>query len=163
MRTVVFLVLSVFYIFVSSTDVCAQEASELENRQVIILASSKSYQDVLAKAKDLSLKTGMVFSTREMIYDDKRGLILPDNHEDESYAGSYYLRRYNNDCGNSLSECLSIEKSDAYEGFTPGLYILVAGIHEEGSAELSAKLAQLKKTVPDAYAKKTKIFMGCMH
>ena len=99
-----------------------------------------------------------------MIYDKKRGLILPDNDPDETYAGSYVLRRYNElfnepDKG---AEYISIERSEAYPGFTPGFYIIMGGIYNDPK-EAKGALTRFKPFVKDAYIKKTKIYMGCMH
>lgn len=140
-----------------------EENQQEEERKIIILASSKDYHQLVETAKTVSTKLGIPYSARGMIFDASRGLILPDNHEDEAFAGSYYLRRYNADCGSGIEECLSIEKSDEYKGFTPGLYVLVAGIYEANDPLLAQKLANAQKAVPDAYAKSTKIYLGCMH
>ena len=63
-----------------------------------------------------------------------------------------------------ITECVTIERSEFYDGFTKNLYIVVGGIYDVSDAEtINRALAKFKSTVPDAYAKKTKIYMGCLH
>ena len=60
------------------------------------------------------------------------------------------------------SEFISVERSDAYPGLRPGYYIVVGGLY--GTAkEANKALARFKLPAADAYAKKTRIYMGCMH
>jgi hypothetical protein len=127
---------------------------------VLILGSHPKYEEALASAKAISEKLKLTHSTRGMIYDKKRGLIWPDDFEDEIYAGSYYGRRYN-ECSDAEHDCISVERSDFYSGFTKGFYIIVGGLY--GSEEADKKLAKARAVVPDAYVKKTSIYLGCIH
>lgn len=133
-------------------------------KQVLILGSFKDYKDALNSAQKNGQLTGLPYSSRGMVFDTARGLIWPDNYEDEIYAGSYSGRRYTDECGGDVHACLTIEKSDFYAGMQPGYYIVVAGIYDEGDKSgANSQLQKLKKIVPDAYLKSTKIYMGCMH
>ena len=83
-------------------------------------------------------------------------LILPEDNEDEIYAGDYYPRRY-------ASETLSIE----YLGFyTPNAqdntFALVAGIFNK-KGEASKRHKKLKGEHTKSFVLESKIFMGCMH
>jgi hypothetical protein len=98
-----------------------------------------------------------------MIYDKERGLIWPDDSADEAWAGAYAPRRYDSECGLVPSKpCITVERSEAYEGFKPGLYIVVGGILDR-SEEREKRLAAARKLVPGAYVKQTAIYMGCVH
>lgn len=127
--------------------------------RLIILASHKDYRRARQAAESIARKTGIPFSTRGMVYDAKRGLVWPDDWEDDIYAGAYYGRRYN-DCGAGESQCLSIERSDFYSGLEPGYYIVVGGLMGDNQDRM---LARYKRAVPDAYAKKTVVYLGCVH
>ncbi|MFH1468850.1 MAG: hypothetical protein ABIO70_30965 [Pseudomonadota bacterium] len=56
---------------------------------------------------------------------------------------------------------VSVEWSSDYQGFTPGLYIVVAASGPE--AEVKPHLAAARELYPDAYIKKAKVWMGCIH
>jgi hypothetical protein len=58
-------------------------------------------------------------------------------------------------------EFVSVEWSSAYEGFTPGLYIVVVASGPE--AEVKKQLDAAREVYGDAYIKKAKVYMGCMH
>ena len=58
-------------------------------------------------------------------------------------------------------EFVSVEWSSAYEGFTPGLYIVVVASGSE--AEVKKHLDAARDVYGDAYIKKAKVYMGCMH
>lgn len=100
-----------------------------------------------------------------MVYDPKRGLILSDDAPDSIYAGAYFGRRYNTtriDGAETDSEFLSVERSEAYTGFAKGYYIVVGGIYAT-RGEAKQSLTKFVPFVPDAYAKKTTIYYGCIH
>jgi hypothetical protein len=131
-------------------------------KSVLILGSVKTFSEAESLAKDVSSRSGVPYSTRGMIYDKKKGLIYPKDFSDELYRGSYYGRRSNDECEGA--ECISIERSEFYSGFEKGYYVVVGGLYDKSiSKEGEAALAKFKKIVPDAYAKKTEVYMGCLH
>ena len=107
----------------------------------------------------------MPFSMEGRVYDKKRGLIYPDDFDDEVFRGGYVARRFDTtilDGSDKETPYLSVEKSDAYKGFTPGYYIVVAGIRDN-RADAVKQAEKFRKWAPTAYAKKTKIYIGCLH
>jgi hypothetical protein len=126
---------------------------------ILVVGSYASYPAALAAAKAFSRASGVAYESQGMIYDKKRGLIWPDDSSDEVYAGQYAPRRYDQ-CGDK--SCVTIERSAAYEGFRPGLYIVVAGIVGRDS-DGEARLKAARAIVPFAYVKQTTLYMGCMH
>lgn len=137
------------------------DSARVENN-VVILGSFLSYKDAAKAAHKISKKTTTPYSTRDMIYDKKEGLIWPKTYSDEIYAGTYYGRRSDMDCGIDASPCLTVERSDFYSGFEKDYYIIVGGVYDsKDSAQIEKVLAHYKPIVPDAYSKKTKIYMGC--
>lgn len=139
----------------------SSELSQFKDRWVVILGSYKEFNDAQATAKKLAQATKMTFSLNGMIYDQK-GLRMPDDFEDEVYAGQYVQRRGNETLeGEKVIEThISVEDSTAYEGFTPQ-YFIVVGYIAESAEEAEKKAAEFKKHAPDTYVKKTEIFMGC--
>lgn len=161
-RLFIIFCLTVFFAPIFGEDTPTAENSEnyIQNRYLVILGSYKDFHAAHQKANTISTASKTIFSMQGRVYDEKRGLILPDNDPDISYAGTYLERRYNTNHTNE--EYLSIEKSEAYEGFIKDYYIIVAGIYEDqSSAEKSLK--RYRTIVPKAYIKKTKIYMGCIH
>jgi hypothetical protein len=116
-----------------------------------------------ADAEKMAKVSGLPFSMEGRIFEKKRGLIYPDNYEDSVFAGEYVARRNNEtEWRGKITEYLSVERSDGYKGFREGYYIVVAGIYTS-QEEANKQLARFKKQAPTGYAKKTGIYMGCMH
>ena len=130
---------------------------------VLVIGSYKSYDAALRAAKSYGQRSGHQYDSRGMVYDKRRGLIWPDDSEDEIWAGAYAPRRYDTECAPwNGSPCVTVERSAEYEGFAPGLYIVVDGILDR-SPERAQRLAAARKLVSGAYVKDTDIYMGCMH
>lgn len=139
------------------------EEQLMADRWVVILGSHKTFEDAKKQAEDFAKKSKVPFTMNGMVY-DAEGLHYPKDFEDEVYAGAYVARRGNFGMvgDKEVEDFLSVEKSDDYTGFTPGLYIVVGKIAE--SAEDSAKQVETFKNIaPDTYAKQTKIYIGCDH
>ena len=75
--------------------------------------------------------------------------------EDEGYGYPCYIPRGRYDNG----VYISVEYSDAYKGFAKGYYIVMVA---SGEVDKSL-LKQIRTIVPDAYIKKSAVYMGCMH
>ena len=141
----------------------AQEGEFMENRWVAILSAQESFADAKAEAQKIAKESGLPFSMEGRVFDKKKGLIYPENFDDEVFAGQYVARRYNETQINEASvPYLSVERSDGYAGFKPGYYIVVAGIYESAK-DADAQIKRFSSLAPTGYAKKTKIYMGCMH
>ncbi|MBX7158444.1 MAG: hypothetical protein K1X66_08685 [Verrucomicrobiae bacterium] len=145
----------------TSKDIIPNEASYLEAYYLVILGNYRDFHEANRQAKNMSKISHTPFSLRNHIYDEKRGLILPDNDPDESYAGDYLLRRDNLDY-ETHQEYLSIEKSEAYPGLAQSHYIILAGIYKD-RADAQKSLKYYQPITSKAYIKKTKIYMGCIH
>jgi hypothetical protein len=130
---------------------------------VLVVGSYRSYGAALRAARSYSQRSGHPYASRGMVYDKKRGLIWPDDIEDEIWAGAYAPRRYDSECAPwNGSPCVTVERSTEYEGFAPGFYIVVGGILDH-SPERAQRLAEARQLVSGAYVKDTDIYLGCMH
>jgi hypothetical protein len=130
---------------------------------ILILGSYRSYDEALRAAKSFSTRSTYPYGSRGMVYEKERGLIWPDDSLDEAWAGRYAPRRYDNECDiRDARPCVTVERSEGYEGFSPGLYIVVGGVlgRDKRRAE---RLAEARKIVPNAYVKQTTIYLGCTH
>ena len=130
---------------------------------ILVVGSYKSYEEALRAAKRFSSRSAYPYGSRGMVYDRERGLIWPDDSADEAWAGRYAPRRYDNECDIRDSKpCITVERSEGYEGFTPGLYIVVGGVLGRDEQRVE-RLAAARKIVPTAYVKQTTIYLGCTH
>ena len=137
----------------------------VRNKIVLILGSYSDFHDAHKRASAISRASKRPFSMQGMIYDKRRGLILPDDASNPIHSGSYVHRRYNTASlseGGEDTEFISIERSEAYPRFVPGYYVVVGGIYDKPK-EAKAALSVFTPFVADAYIKKTEIYMGCIH
>lgn len=159
-----FLILSSAFAGTKETSAEDMMAQATFPKLVLILGSYKDFPTAMSQAKEFSKTISIPFSDRDMIFDQKRGWIFRDTIEDEIYAGTYYHRRSNVDCGDNNEACITIEKSESYPGMTPGYYILIASIYDlDEKSSAQEFLKNIHKVIPDAYLKKTSIYMGCTH
>jgi hypothetical protein len=128
---------------------------------LLLVGSSRDYHAAVRAAKAFSDASAIPYSSQGLVFDELRGLIIPDDDPDESYRGSYLSRRYDDGCDGS-ERCVTVERSEGYEGFRPGLYIVVAGIVRK-DAEARSRLAEAQRFVPAAYVRHTILYMGCRH
>ncbi len=128
---------------------------------LIVLASSHDFPALKTQAEAIARKSSIPFDMQGMVYDAKRGLIVPDDSNDDMWRGYYVLRRNNLDY-QTEKPFLSIEKSDAYPGLKPGYYFILAGICDS-PARANAAAKPLRKIMPGLQIRKTTIYYGCMH
>ena len=58
---------------------------------------------------------------------------------------------------------VSVEYSNAYSEFKPGLYLVIVASGRRGEAPTRKALEKAKSVYLDAYAKVAGVYMGCMH
>jgi len=145
----------------------AEGASANVEAHLVIVAAATTPDGAIEAGRAIASKAGVPFSTRGLLVKDD-DLRFPEDHDDEAYAGGYLLRRIEDDCGMSakpnegvLGPCLTVERSSAYPGLKPGLFLVLARITDRNEA--ASAVAAWRKIVPGAYAARTTIYMGCMH
>lgn len=144
-------------------EIADEVAMQTKDRWVVILAAYKNFPEAKADGERIAKASKLQFSMRGMIY-DKKGLRFPDKFDDPTWAGEYLMRRGNDWWigDKNIGDHISIEKSSAYPGFAPHLYIVVGSI--AATPQQAAKeLERFKTFAPQAYVKKTKIYLGCIH
>jgi hypothetical protein len=127
---------------------------------LLVVGSSRKYHEAVRAAKSFSRAAAMPYSSQGYVLDESRGMVLPDDHPDDIHAGEYLPRRYDGACDGE--RCVTVERSEAYEGFPNGYYLVVAGIVGR-DAEAKSRLAQARRIVPTAYVRQTILYMGCRH
>ena len=134
--------------------------NEIENSSIdkdfLIVLSTKSYNEALSFAKRFSEKMNIQLKLRGLHPSRKTGLSFSRAEcADNEYEYPCYVPRGRYDDG----AYVSIEYSSAYENFRGGYYIVVAA---SGSVS-NGFLRSVRRIVKDAYVKKSRVYMGCMH
>lgn len=124
---------------------------------VVIVDSSISYYDLHQKMFTLHNSMKIAIDTMGRYFNaTKNRITLPENDEDEMYAGEYYPRRFS-------SETLSIEHLKVYKAdASQSMMCLVAGIYTATSFA-DTLCSTLKPKESKVFVKKSKLYIGCMH
>lgn len=127
---------------------------QMESKEFLIAKSTKSYEEAKKLAEKLSKDLNITLNLREL-KPHKTHFLTFSKKECEMYGYPCYVPRGRYDDG----EYISIEHSDYYEAFTKGYYIVMVA----SGRQLSKSLKKVRTKVKDAYVKKAKVYMGCMH
>lgn len=130
------------------------EGEFYSDRYILILKSTKDYNEAVNFARNAAKKLGLKFDNENVRYSKEKGIYF-EGIQDDDYNGGYYPRRY-------ADEFISLENSSGYPGFKDGFIIVVGGIYNDRRTSNQA-LAKIKPFYADAYVKKTKMWMGCIH
>lgn len=157
MKKAIFLCFS-FLAFCTFTTI-AQEIPEGYSQSYVVIAEHSTDYDMLYEQMEaLSKVTGAEIDLMGRVYNPKEKIIaLPEDYEDDLYAGGYYPRRY-------MGKSLSIEHLSYYTGESPKgqeTLILVVGIL--GEKEADELLQKILPHAKNAYVLKALIYIGCMH
>ena len=139
-------------------DTMASEVDdEREIRFVVVADTSLNYYALREQLFMLHDSLQQPIDTMGRTYNKVKDLIaLPEDDEDEMYAGEYYPRR-------TTSQDLSLEYLDMYqEAAREKSIALVTGIYENKKSADSA-VRVLKRYSPKAFSVTSEIYMGCMH
>ncbi len=122
---------------------------------IIVTDTGRNYEDLKRKMIALHKATNIGIDTLGRSYNKTKDLIaLPDNDEDEIYAGDYYPRR-------AVSSTLSLEYLDIYTNNAgPKTIAVVAGIYE---SKQSADSTLNTMGNIAAHVLKAHIYVGCLH
>lgn len=131
-------------------------ANQYEDYYIVVADTGISYYSLRDKMFELNKSSGIPIDTMDRHYNKAKDLIaLPDNYDDDIYAGEYYPRR-------EPSNTLSLEYLDTYKpGSGQKTIALVTGIYETKASADSALIAINKSET--AFAFKSKVYIGCMH
>lgn len=133
------------------------EEDEIQTCYVVVADTGLHYLQLREQMLGYQNTLHQQIDTMGRTYNKAKDLIaLPDNHEDEIYAGDYIPRRY-------PSSTLSLEYLNFYQKAASEKSIaVVTGIYEDKESADSA-LIILRKVNPKAFVVKSDIYMGCIH
>ena len=130
---------------------------ETANFYIVVADTGRSYDMLHEHMLAIHQIDGTKIDAMGRSYDPAKDLIaLPEDDEDELYAGDYFPRRF-------PSKTLSLEYLRLYQRQAGEKTIaLVAGIYDKQSSADSAAAA-IQQMAPKAFAVKTEMFVGCLH
>lgn len=130
---------------------------EMQAFFLVVADTGRDYFELRKQLLRISAATKQEIDSLGRFYNPKRKQItLPEDSDDEIYAGEYFPRRF-------ASESLSLEQYDAYvPKSTPETFALVAGVYENRhDADSLARI--LKPANKKTFVLETMLFIGCMH
>jgi hypothetical protein len=153
----IILLLIVSFTAIASFAQAEQMEAPYAKKGMLILLSTKSYAAAIKLAQQAKSKLSLTMDLRGLKPNKKNGLTYSEADCENEGGYPCYIARGRYDDG----EFISIEYSNAIEGFAKGYYIVVAAC---GDKEITAPaLVKAKKEYKDAYVKNTSVYMGCMH
>ncbi len=146
---------------ISSTTLFAQEMPDDQymDAYIVIADTSQDYYELRDKMFDLADILQLEIDTMGRGFDKSKNLIcLPEDNEDEIYAGDYAPRRY-------PSDQLSLEYLAVYmDGAKPtGETIALVTTITDEKEKADKTLTKIKKYIPSAYIVQASLYMGCLH
>jgi hypothetical protein len=123
----------------------------------LLVASTKDWDTARSTASQAAQALAMELKVPVQPHPTEGLTFSEQTCADNGFDHPCYVARGRYDDG----EFVSVEWSSAYEGFTPGLYIVVVASGPE--AEVKKHLPAAREVYGDAYIKKAKVYMGCIH
>jgi hypothetical protein len=151
--------LLVFLIFSSKN--YAQEEGQFQTKYFLIIGSVKTVDEARLLARQAEQKTGFTFKDPGLLADSSTGATFPRSvcESDCGFEFPCYVARGRYDDGNYLS----IEYSNAYEGFAKGFFIVVAASSAKDLSKDTQLMNKIRAQYPKCYVKKNRVYIGCMH
>ena len=133
--------------------------TELEPFYIVQVATGYDFDSLKNLSSTVASILGSKVDMMERIYQPNKGIIVPDNSEDEIYRGEYYPRRPFGE-----QNFVSIEMSYGYEeNETDTLKMVVFANISELKNKADSVTAILKGIIPSTKTVKHDLFLGCMH
>lgn len=133
------------------------EDDEIATYFVVVADTGQDYATLHQEMTDLNRQLQLPIDMMGRSYEPAKNLIaLPEDDEDEVYAGDYFPRRF-------PSENLSLEYLNVYiDQAGEKTIALVTGIYDTQKSADSARTV-LQRSIPGAFVLKADLYIGCMH
>jgi hypothetical protein len=129
-------------------------------KDFVIVRSTGTYRDARRAATNAANRLGMPIDLRGLSPHRKGGLTFTKKEcEDNAFDYPCYIARGRDDDGRYVS----IEYSTAYDGFRPGLYVVIVASDAKGGRIAADAAAAARKVFKDAYVRRTGVYVGCIH
>ncbi len=137
-----------------------EEFSDVQDVAFVVVGTARDYQLATRVADRAASTLGVPLDLRGLVFDPAYGLTLPaEACTDPLYPYPFYLPRGRWDEG----AYVSIEQSDGYDALRPGYFVVIAASGMPRSDKIEAALANARRSYPDAYVFREKVYFGCMH
>ena len=143
-----------------SNTVFAQE-TPMVMKDILILRSTKDYAAALETARQAAARLHIRLDLGGYRPSIQSGLTL--SKVDCAKNGLEYPAYIARGREYKSSNFVSIEYSNGYPGFTKGYYLVVAAIGQPGSAVVRQATLAARECYSDAFAKRTRVWVGCIH
>jgi hypothetical protein len=131
-----------------------------EEKAFVIVASTPDYREAVRLGAQAAQEFDWKVDLRGLTEDHALGLTWTRAEcEENSWDFPCYVPRGRFDDGVRVS----IEYSSAYEGFSPGLYVVVAASGAIADPDIPATLARVRERFPDAFVRRAPVYLGCLH
>jgi hypothetical protein len=135
----------------------AQEDQPFIKKSFVIVQSIKNYKTAKATAERAAAVLHQTLDLRGLKPHAASGLTFADSVCENEGGYPCYIARGRFDDG----DYISIEWSNAINGFAKGYYVVVTGAGSK--EETTVLLKKAKKVFKDAYIKQAEVYIGCMH
>ncbi len=136
------------------------EPEPFVEKEFVIVKSTASYKEAAKAAASAAAKLGVRLDLRGLSPHERTGLT---SSEEECSRNDFpypcYVPRGRYDDGTYAS----VEWSSDYGGFSKGLYVVMVSSEVTGSSETGRMLEVAHRAYPDAYSKRARVYVGCLH
>ncbi len=137
----------------------AQDENLYVKKNYVIALSTKDYAGAKAFATKAAKALNYKLDLRDLKPHITSGLTWTKHECEEGNGWDYPCYVARGRVGNETY--VSVEWSNAIEGFAPGYYIVI--LYSGEKAQAKNVLQKAKKYYKDAYVKEARVYMGCMH
>ena len=145
----------------ATSQVALAQSNAWVARDVLILQSTKGYKSAVATARQAATRLHAPLQLAGNLPNSQTGLSL--SRKDCATNGFEYPAYVARGRGNDRNTYISVEYSAGYKGFAPGYYLVVAAVAQPGAALVQKAFVAARQWYPDAYAKRTQVWVGCIH
>lgn len=128
-------------------------------REFMIILSSKDFEKSMEYAVEAAEKLQLELRIDDLEEVDGHLSYSPTICDESGFDHPCYVARGRYDDG----DYVSVEQSDAYDGFTRGYFIVVVSSGPKSDPDRRDLLVDVKAHYESAYVKSTQVYMGCMH
>ncbi len=134
-----------------------EEAVDYAWYHIVIVDTSSRYDELMKELRTIEKNNGLEVDLMGRYFDKKKqAIILPEDDEDELYAGNYFPRRFP---GNTLS----IEYLDTYVPEQGDKTMALVATIATKRREADSLVRALKPDHPRTHSIRSKVFIGCLH
>lgn len=142
---------------VLATSAVAQDETPFVKKNFVIIQSTKNYMQAKLTATKAASQLNQKLDLRGLKPDKQTGLTFSEKDCENEGGYPCYIARGRFDDG----DYISIEWSNAINGFAKGYYVVIAGAGSKD--ETNTILKKAKRFFKTAYVKQADVYIGCMH